>query len=304
MSEPEERRIRDYVNSQSHADDQAGLVQKVGSRRVMGRVHESYDVHCANSRWWVITEPTNLYSQDDFPEIEQALIFHIGLGVFMSERGRTEIDEEQEDHVSGAFRRFRQAVDTMNSAAEAEDYQSVGIKCRDSLIALAKTHADAEWVGEVIERPKAADFKGWGNIFADRLADGRMRNYLKALVDKTWDLTVWLQHNSNATPIDADIVIEATGNLLGTMSKLMRQRESGPPPRCPRCESYRIDEDIEHTDEPEPGFYASMVCGSCGWRSDREYTSMIEHFRGTDVLEYLTKPAEGPIDRLNRKRKN
>jgi hypothetical protein len=47
--------------------------------------------------------------------------------------------------------------------------------------------------------------KGWGNIFADRLSQaGRLRSYLKAIVDKTWDLTVWLQHNSNATSIDAD----------------------------------------------------------------------------------------------------
>jgi hypothetical protein len=32
------------------------------------------------------------------------------------------------------------------------------------------------------------------------------------------DLTVWLQHNSNATPVDADIVIEATGQVVGTFA--------------------------------------------------------------------------------------
>jgi hypothetical protein len=62
----------------------------------------------------------------------------------------------------------------MNGATEAEDYQAVGIKCRDALIAVAKDHADSKWVGDIAERPKAADFKGWANIFADRLTEGRM----------------------------------------------------------------------------------------------------------------------------------
>lgn len=298
MSEAEERRIRDYVNSQSHANDRAGLVQKVGSRRILGRARNIYDVHCEESRWWVITDPTNLYSQDDFPEMEQALIFHIGLGVFMAERERTDIEEEQLEHVSAPWRRFSQAVDAMHAADEAEDYQSVGIKCRDALIAVAKTHAHAEWIGDLEERPKAADFKGWANIFADRLSDGRMRAYLKALIDKTWDLTVWLQHNSNATPLDADIVLEATGQVLQVLSKLMRQREDGPPERCPKCESYRLEEDIEQVMEPEPGFYESTVCASCGWRTEREFTSLRAHFEDTHLIEYLSTPADGPSDRL------
>ena len=36
--------------------------------------------------WWVITNPTNLYRQTDFPKAEQALIFHLGLGVYITER--------------------------------------------------------------------------------------------------------------------------------------------------------------------------------------------------------------------------
>lgn len=184
MSDPEERRIRDYVNSQSPVDDQSGLVQKVGSRRILGRPRDIYDVHCEESRWWVIAYPTNLYSQDDFPEMKQALIFHIGLQVFLAERERTDMEDEQLEHVSAPWRRFTQAVDAMSAAGEAEDYQAVGIKCRDALIAFAKTHSDAEWVGDLDDRPKGADFKGWANIFADRLSDGRMRAYVKALAEK------------------------------------------------------------------------------------------------------------------------
>lgn len=298
LSEPEERAIRDYVNSQSPKEDQAELVQKVGSRRTLGRRRDLYDVHCAQSRWWVITDPTNLYSQDDFPQLEQALIFHIGLGAVMAERGKSALENpEAEEQVAPSWRRFQQAVDTMNDPEESEDFQAVGVKCRDALIALAKDHADADWLGEVTERPKAADFKGWGNIFAEHLSEGRLRNYLKALTDKTWDLTVWLQHNANATPVDADIVLEATGQLIGTFGKLIHRREVGEPPRCPRCDSYRLREDTEADDGGE-GFWASEVCATCGWRSERVFTSWAEHFEGSDIAGYLASPTTGISDRV------
>jgi hypothetical protein len=299
LTEHDERYIRDYVNSQSPEGDQAGLVQKIGSRRMMGRIHDLYDVHCESTRWWVITEPTNLYLQTDFPEVEQALIFHLGLGVFMAERSRADIDEEEEEQVAGSWRRFRQALETMNEASESEDFQSVGIKCRDALIALAKTHLDAPWVGDVHEPPKAADFKGWANIFAERLAEGRLRSYLKSLIDKTWDLTVWLQHNGNATPIDADLVLDATSHLISAFSRLIRRLEAGDPQRCPKCESYRLDEDIQHDDINE-GFLESTICAACGWRSEPTFTSWAEHFEGKDIAGYLAGSGLGVSDRLHR----
>ena len=247
----------------------------------------------------MITDPTNLYLQTDFPKAEQALIYHLGLGVFMAERSRAMMDETHEEHVSPAWRRFRQALDAMNEAAESEDFQAVGIKCRDALIALAKAHSDSDWVGDVSEPPKAADFKGWGNIFAENLSEGRVRSYLKALVDRTWDLTVWLQHNSNATPTDADMVLEATSHLISAFGRLIHRRELGDPERCPRCESYRLDEDIQQ-DESRKGFSSSTVCGACGWRSEATFTTWAEHFEGTDIEGYLSSPGLNIPDRLNR----
>jgi len=302
LPEHEARHVRDYVNSQSY-DDEAGLVQKVGSRRVMGRVHDMYDVHCERSRWWVITDPTNLYLQDDFPEVEQALIFHLGLGIFMAERSRAEIPEADEERVPGAWRRFKQALSTMDDAGEAEDFQAVGIKCRDALLAVVRDHMAADWIGEVEDPPKVSDFKGWGNIFAERLAEARVRSYIKALVDKTWDLSVWLQHNTNATPDDAELVLDATGHFLSGLGRLIHRRDHGEPERCPRCGSYRLDEDVEIVDEPESGMLESTICGGCGWQSEQTFTSVLEHFKGNEqeVIDYLGRPADGPADRLHRK---
>jgi hypothetical protein len=300
LPEPDERAIRQYVNSQSAQDDPVTVVQQVGSQRILGRVHDLYDVHCTKTRWWVITNPTNLYKQSDFPQVDQALIFHIGLGAVLAERSRGEMeDPADQEQVTSSWRRFRQAIESMNDAHESEDFQAVGVKCRDSLISLARDHAGDEWVGEVQDPPKAADFKGWANIFADQLTDaGRLRSYLKALIDKTWDLTVWLQHNSNATPVDADLVLEATGNLITTLAKLIRRKEYGEPDRCPDCESYRVDESIDD-DEDKEGFWAWDECSSCGWKSEPVFTSWQDHFEGTRLKEYLESEGTGISDRLH-----
>jgi hypothetical protein len=262
-----------------------------------------YDVHCAKSRWWVITDPTNLYLQTDFPEVEQALIFHLGLGIFMAERSRADLPEAEEERVSGAWRRYKQALADMDDAGESEDFQAVGIKCRDALLAVVRDHMAAEWVGDVHTPPKASDFKAWGAIFAERLAEGRVRSYIKALVDKTWDLSVWLQHNTNATPDDAELVLDATGQFLSALGRLIDRRDNGEPERCPRCASYRLDDDIEVVEEPEPGMLESVICGACGLQTDQEFTSFPDHFRGKEqnVIDYLTRPSEGPSDRLHRK---
>jgi len=302
LPEHEARRIRHYVNGQSPKDDQAGLVQKVGSRRIVGRVHELYNVHCEKTRWWVITEPTNLYLQDDFPEAEQALIFHLGLGLFMAERSRRELEEEgDEQQVSGSWRRYRQALDAMDDAGESEDFQAIGIKCRDALLAVVRDHMGDAWVGELDDPPKVSDFKGCGAIFAERLAQDRVRAYLKALVERTWDLAVWLQHNTNATPDDAELVLNATGHLLSSLGRLLHREAHGEPERCPRCGSYKLDNDLEVVEEPDPGYLESTICGACGWQSEQQFTGWADHFEGTDLVGYLSRPAEGPSDRLHRK---
>jgi len=44
-----------------------------------GRFATTWDVQCAESRWWVVTNPTNLYDQADFKSRDVVLTFHIGL---------------------------------------------------------------------------------------------------------------------------------------------------------------------------------------------------------------------------------
>lgn len=110
---------------------------------------------------------------------------------------------------------------------------------------------------------------------------------------------MWLQHNSHATPDDADIVIEATGQVIGTFAKLIRRREYGEPEQCPRYESYRLRDNVE-VDDGQMGFWESEVCASCGWQSEPVFTSYQDHFEGADLAAYLAGPGIGVSDRRDR----
>lgn len=103
----------------------SGRCVRVGGRRFLGKNYELYDVWTEDERWWVITNLTNLYSQDEFPSIENAFTFHIGLMMRMGERDQVEPDEDRKSFLEPAWRRFRAAAGSMETAREAEDFQAI-----------------------------------------------------------------------------------------------------------------------------------------------------------------------------------
>jgi hypothetical protein len=99
-------------------------LEKVASERAGGVSHDIWDVHCADSRWWAVTNPLNAYSQDDFKSRDVVLTFHVGLAVRVSEQRQPPISDTAASLLPGAWRRWEQAVDALGSAQEAEDFQA------------------------------------------------------------------------------------------------------------------------------------------------------------------------------------
>ena len=58
--------IRTYVEGQ--AEERVVHLEKAASELVGTVRHDIWDVHCASARWWVVTNPTNLYRPDGFQE--------------------------------------------------------------------------------------------------------------------------------------------------------------------------------------------------------------------------------------------
>ncbi len=55
------------------------FIQKVYTESILGHRHDVWDVHTDKDRWWVITNLSNLYSQEQFPNMDLAVTFHVGL---------------------------------------------------------------------------------------------------------------------------------------------------------------------------------------------------------------------------------
>jgi hypothetical protein len=271
MESPERERaaIERYMAWQA-PDESMVHLEKVTSERVMGRDRAVWDVHTDKERWWVITEPTNLYSQTQFPSMDVALSFHIGVTLRVEERDRRHAPAD--DHLAlfaEAWRKLEQAGEALNAADEAEEFQSVGMHCRECLIAFMRTASGAVPLPPGVAAPKAADVKGWAEVLGDVVTPGgsskEHRAYLKALAAKTWDLVAWLTHYAGATGYHAQVALQATEHALLNWSLAILVYGKGGPRRCAVCGSYRLRRDFEGD---ESGVMEIVVCDKCGWHGD------------------------------------
>lgn len=191
--------------------------------------------------------------------------------------------------MSKPWRRYARAQEVMSEAVEAEDYQAVGVRCREALIALAKEDVNADWVRLPDELPQGSSVKEWMRIYADSLTIDRPRAYIRTLAEKTWDLANWLQHYSGATEWDAQLVLDATGQLLNTFTLLRIRRENESAEQCPDCDSRQLMEDSTGLIERDGHFGSEEwdVCLSCGWQSEHKYEQW-PHDRLQRYVDYHT----------------
>lgn len=272
-SEREEADIVSYTEWQlSKGADTPAQVQHlelVKSEHVWGREYKVWDVHTTDGRWWVITNPTNLYSQSEMPSLDYVLSFHVGLMARVASRDSRRADSPNVDRFAAAWRRWEQAADGVDGASEAEDFQAIGMKCRECLLAFVRDAQEDIAAPEGPDKPKRADFVHWAELIADWAASGQqskdIRAYLKQLATSTWQLVNWLTHSTNAVRSDAELVVSATNHVLGSFADALIRRESERPDRCPKCSSYQIESFYAPELEQDPPYV--LVCRACGWET-------------------------------------
>src|SRR6266487_1243702 len=261
----EEQAIRDYVEWQS-PDEQVTHLEKVATKRLFERKFDVWDVRTNKTRYWVITSPTNLYSQELFPSLDYTLSFHVGVTTRVMAHEQGNPAPEQQNRLATAWRRWQQATKALDQADEAEEFQAVGMRCRESLLAFVRAVAKPSMVSEGQEIPKDASFIQWSELIANTIAQGasaqEIRGYLKALAKSTWQLVNWLTHASNAARFDGYMAIDATNNTLAAFGTALVRYERGTPDRCPRCSSYKLTSVYRPDLDIEPPYIT--LCESCG----------------------------------------
>ncbi|MGA4073539.1 hypothetical protein ACI2TP_19730 [Ralstonia nicotianae] len=274
-SEREEKEIIDYFEWQANKgrddDDRIAVrhLEKMKTEVVFGRKYAVWDVHATDGRWWVATNPTNLYSQAQFPGLDYLLSFHIGLMSRVASRDARKAGTPNQDRFAAAWRRWEQAASAIDNASEAEDFQAVGMKCRECLLTFVASAPEYVELPDGAVLPKRANFTEWAELIANWAAPGThskdIRAYLKQVSGSAWGLVNWLTHTSNAVAIDAELAMDATHHVLEVFSAAVVRKESERPDRCPRCSSYQLASFYAPELESDPPYVT--VCRACEWES-------------------------------------
>jgi len=207
-----EASIRRYVEWQGK--EEVTHAERIRTEYALGQKYDAWDVRTTKGRWWVITTPTNLYSQELFPSLDYTISFHVGVTARMMSRSRPGVEPMEAAQLPAAWRKWQQAGEALDEAEEPEDFQAVGMRCRESLIAMVRKLGTPEMVRAGAEPPKRSDVPGWADLIANHVARGGsakyVRGYMKAVAKSGWDVVNWLTHASGATKADAVLALEAT----------------------------------------------------------------------------------------------
>jgi hypothetical protein len=172
--------IKGYVESQAR-DERVLHAEKVKSEHVMGRDYDCWDVHTDKDRYWVITAPSNLYSQQFFPSLDFTISFHIGITARIVALQRGAPNEAQKSRLLSVWRRWEDAASALDAADEPEEFQAVGMRCRECLIQLVRSLGKPEMVPNGQEAPQKANVIAWCDLIANHVAAGASAERVRGL---------------------------------------------------------------------------------------------------------------------------
>jgi hypothetical protein len=248
------------------------FIQKVYAENVLGQSYEVWDVHTNKDRWWVITNPTNLYSQEHFPNMDLALTFHVGLCIRIPRSEKQKLSELPIEPFVQACRYLSEASDALGQAQEVLDYQSIGMRCREALLAFADAAQKVIPWNSADQQPKSADLRAWADHICNVTMAGdshkERRHLFKTLLESAWAFANWLTHSKSSKWHDAEAAVATTENAISLCTSAVIRHMRGVPETCPACGSHRLS--------PERGFRTDLpdvewerpTCYKCDWTGE------------------------------------
>lgn len=229
--------------------------------------------------WWVVegdTVPMNLYSQSAYYfGADEVYSFHMGL---MQRMSAAQDEYNPEDFVNGVtldaeiapqlFRKLKSVATLIDTAKEIEDFQAIGVQCRETLIELGNHIYNPMMAGSG-EQPQASNFKRKSELFIQFYLKGSensdYRNIIKKLTEATWDYANKITHSRSATYYEVSTCVTLCISLVGVYENIL-QKVFDPLSQyhCSICQSKKLS--IVGDDSDEDGIVQKLYlhCEECG----------------------------------------
>lgn len=232
-----------------------------------------------DSAWWVVEGdhvPMNLYTQDSyFFGTDEVYSFHMGI---MARIQASHEDYHPEEYVSAAsvdagiapqlLRKLKAVASLVDTAVEIEDFQSIGVQCREILIELGN-HIYLSFMAGENEQPKASDFKRKAELFIGFYLSGSdnsdYRNIYKRITESTWEFANKITHSKNSTHYEVSSCIAMCIAVVSIYENVY-QKKYDPISKysCSKCQSKKLQ--IVGDDHDEEGVVSKLYlgCEECG----------------------------------------
>lgn len=229
--------------------------------------------------WWVVegdTVPMNLYSQSAYYfGADEVYSFHMGL---MQRMSAAQDEYNPEDFVNGVtldaeiapqlFRKLKSVAALIDTAKEIENFQAIGVQCRETLIELGNHIYNPMMAGSG-EQPQASNFKRKSELFIQFYLKGSensdYRNIIKKLTEATWDYANKITHSRSATYYEVSTCVTLCISLVGVYENIL-QKVFDPLSQyhCSICQSKKLS--IVGDDSDEDGIVQKLYlhCEECG----------------------------------------
>lgn len=306
--------VREYFEWQA-PDLEVTFMQKVYSEAVLNTRHDVWDIHTNKDRWWVITGNTNLYSQQQFPNMDLALTFHIGLILRVPRTAEQQQDDLRLLPFGPVFEKMEETGTAVTQAHSLADYQAVGVRCRETLLETIGVAQDAAVWTET--PPQRANFREWVEIICNSLLPGQTnkerRGALKSALESAWTFCNWLTHSKSATWVDAELAHSLIQHGIGMATALIVRELRGVPEACPDCGSPHLEPEQGENSAAPGVLWERPRCADCGWAGrpvpileledgraiiTREGEESDDHSIMTVPLRTIRKPGDPPVEPL------
>ena len=193
-----------------------------------------WNVKTEGEAYWIVEgeeAPMKLYTQGaNYLSADEAYSYHMGITQRLNTDHRNSfkhiIDEIPLDiqQLKSINRKLNMAAEKLSVNLEPEEFQAIGLICRESLIDLGKELSKRN--PEIIKNKdiKASDFKSIAtefiNLYIPEENNSDLRNYSRKIVDIAWSYNSMIVHSPNKTYPDVKIALLFTSALVSLFENL------------------------------------------------------------------------------------